>query len=101
MKFLNFLLLIGVLLLVACENGPVRREEMLSQHSEWNSHIQHLIRAGYIDKGMNQEQVKASWGRPCWSCTGTTKGSWGEAWEYTTQVVFFDKDGKVVRWEGK
>lgn len=102
MRFLVMnLIILSVLVLVACENAPVRREEALSRHPDWENEIQQLIRAGYLAQGMNQEQVKAAWGRPCWSCTGTTKGAWGEAWEYATQVVFFDQEGKVLRWESK
>lgn len=99
MKFIMLFLM--VLVAAGCENAPVRREEMLSLHPEWSSEHAQLIRAGYLAPGMNQDQVKAAWGRPCWSCTGTTKGAWGEAWEYATQVVFFDANGKVTRWEAK
>lgn len=98
MKRLIQVVMISGLLLQACENAPVRREEMLSQHPEWDSEMVQLIKEGYLAKGMSQEQVRAAWGRPCWSCTGTTKGEWGEAWEYATQTVFFDKSGKVTRW---
>jgi hypothetical protein len=88
-------------ILLACENAPTRREDMLAEHPEWDSQSVELIRLGYLKVGMTQEQVKAAWGRPCWSCVGTTKGSWGEAWEYVTQMVFFDTDGKVTRWQSK
>ncbi len=98
---LKILILISILLLAACENAPVRRTEILAQHPEWDAQTQKLVRAGYVVKGMNQDQVKAAWGRPCWSCTGTTKGDWGEAWEYATQVVFFNIDGQVTRLEKK
>ena len=97
----SLMLLFFGMLITGCENAPVRREEMMTQHPDWDSEFVLLIREGFIAKGMNQEQVKAAWGKPCWSCTGTKKGPWGEAWEYTTQVVFFGTDGKVVRWEAK
>jgi hypothetical protein len=98
MKAILHLFLLSGFMLQACENSPVRREEMLFAHPEWNSEMVKLIKDGYLAKGMSQEQVKAAWGRPCWSCTGTTKGDWGEAWEYATQTVFFDTNGKVTRW---
>ncbi|MGR9052072.1 MAG: hypothetical protein ACU84J_05435 [Gammaproteobacteria bacterium] len=98
--FLLLIVLTG-LLLQACENAPVRRQEMIAQHPEWSPEYAKLIEEGYLAKGMDQDQVKAAWGRPCWTCTGTTKGDWGEAWEYATQVVFFGPDGKVIRWEKK
>ncbi|MGH8497657.1 MAG: hypothetical protein ACRERV_02450 [Methylococcales bacterium] len=101
MKIRLMILVISVILSTACENNPVRREEMVALHPEWSSDHVLLIRDGRLVKGMDQEQVKAAWGRPCWSCTGTTKGNWGEAWEYATQSVFFDKNGKVTRWESK
>lgn len=99
MKTMIKLVILSSFLLQACENAPVRREEMLYAHPEWTGELVELIKVGYLAKGMDQEQVKAAWGRPCWSCTGTTKGKWGEAWEYATQTVFFDKNGKVIRWE--
>lgn len=89
------------LLLMACENQPVRREEMVAQHPEWDNDTVTLIKNGYLAVGMTQDQVRAAWGKACWSCTGTTKGPWGEAWEYSTQVVFFDTSGKVTRWTQK
>jgi hypothetical protein len=101
MKAILHLLLLTSLLLQACENAPVRREEMISAHPEWDADMVQLIQSGYLVNGMNQDQVKAAWGRPCWSCTGTTKGTWGEAWEYPTQTVFFDTSGKVTRWVPK
>lgn len=92
-------LILGSLLttLTACENAPTRREDLLVQHPEWDANTVKVIRSGKIFKGMTKEQVRAAWGRPCYTCQGTTSGIWGEAWEYTTQVVFFDTKGKVVR----
>lgn len=95
------MLILFTFLLLACESPPVRREEVIAQHPEWDEETIVMIRNGVLLKGMTTEQVKAAWGRPCWSCTGTTKGDWGEAWEYQTQIVFFDKQGRVVRWEKK
>ncbi len=83
--------------LVACENAPIRREELLVQHPDWDSKTIKLIRDGKIFIGMTKDQVRASWGRYCLTCQGTTEGTWGESWEYATQVVFFDSKGKVVR----
>lgn len=96
-----FILIMNIFVLVACENAPVRREEMISKHPEWDSKTAEVIRQGYLLPGMTQEQVRAAWGRPCWSCVGTTKGAWGEAWEYPTQVVFFGPDGKMTRLQTK
>lgn len=91
-------IILCVIALSACENAPVRREEMVYSHPEWSGEHVQLIKAGYLAVGMDQEQVRAAWGKPCWGCVGTTKGDWGEAWQYTTQTVFFDKNGKVTRW---
>ncbi len=93
--------LLALFLLTACEVAPVRREDYIAKHPEWEPKMVELIRAGMIAKGMTKEQVRAAWGRPCWLCQGTTKGPWGEAWEFDTQVVFFDSQGKVTRWEPK
>ncbi len=93
--------LIAVAFLTACEVAPVRREDYIAKHPEWEPKMVELIRAGMIAKGMTKEQVRAAWGRPCWQCQGTTKGPWGSSWEFDTQVVFFDLHGRVTRWEPK
>lgn len=100
MKHLLIAAIIGFIL-QGCENAPVRRQDMIAAHPEWDAQMVKLVRGGYLAKGMTQDQVRAAWGRPCWSCTGTTKGDWGSAWEYPTKVVFFDETGKVTRWEIK
>jgi len=94
---LNCVACLFVIALTACENAPTRREDLLAQHPEWNENTMRVIRSGKIFKGMSKEQVRAAWGRPCYNCQGTTSGTWGESWEYPTQVVFFDAQGKVVR----
>lgn len=83
--------------LAACENAPVRQEKLLAQHPEWDSKTTAVIRDGKVTKGMTKQQVRAAWGRHCLTCQGTTKGAWGNSWEYPTQVVFFDAEGKVFR----
>ncbi|MCX8049466.1 MAG: outer membrane protein assembly factor BamE [Methylohalobius sp.] len=100
MKRLSF---IALALLTACEVAPLRREEYIAKHPEWEPKMVALIRDGRIAKGMTKEQVRAAWGRPCPRvvCQGTTRGAWGESWEYDTQIVFFDTQGKVIRWEPK
>jgi len=98
---LQILIPLFLLALQACESQPVRRAEMIAEHPEWDEETTSIIQEGYLKKGMTQEQVKAAWGRPCWMCTGTTKGDWGEAWEYQTQVVFFNTQGQVIRWSKK
>lgn len=99
MKKIIFFLV--MLTLIACESPPVRRVELIADHPEWESKTVKIINEGFLLKGMTTDQVRASWGRPCWTCTGTTKanitGNW-LAWEYQTQIVFFDKDEKVLRW---
>lgn len=101
MKLLITTIMLTGLLLQACENAPVRRQEMIAEHPEWDKDYVHLIREGYLARGMSQDQVRAAWGRPNYMGTGTASGEWGESWEYATQVVFFDKNGKVIRWEKK
>jgi len=95
------LLALFVLILTACETQPVRREDYIAQHPEWKPEMVKLISSGMIAKGMTREQVRASWGRHCLTCQGTTSGSWGESLEFITQVVFFDTSGHVTRWEHK
>ena len=90
--------------LSGCESPPVRRAEIISEHPEWSAEMVKIISEGYLIKGMTSDQVRAAWGYPCWSCTGTKKNSEWEkwqSWEYPTQVVFFDKNEKVTRWTKK
>ena len=94
-------LLLLVIFLYACEASPVRREEMIAANPQWDEDVVHMVRNGFILKGMTQDQVTAAWGRECITCPGTRKSEFGESWEYPTQVVFFDNQGKVVRWVQK
>lgn len=100
-KYLLLLMIIGA---TACESPPVRRAELLAEHPEWNSQEVKMIREGFLLKGMTSDQVRAAWGRPCWTCTGTVKHEGRDewlAWEYQTQIVFFDHNEKVSRWSKK
>ena len=93
-----------ILGLFGCESPPVRRSQMVENHPEWGAEMIKIINEGFLVKGMTSDQVRASWGYPCWSCTGTKKDKkWDKwrSWEYPTQVVFFDKKGKVTRWTKK
>lgn len=84
--------------LLACEAPPVRRYEMIAEHPEWTPETVKLIEQGFVDKGMTREQVKAAWGRPCYSCAGTVMD---QSWEYQTQIVIFDAQGRVIKVTGK
>lgn len=100
----NLLLILMIASSIACESPPVRRAEILAEHPEWNSQEVKMIEEGFLLKGMTTDQVRAAWGRPCWTCIGTVKdGDWDKwlAWEYQTQIVFFDKNEKVLRWTKK
>ncbi|MEE9345066.1 MAG: hypothetical protein V3U88_05610 [Methylococcales bacterium] len=90
-----------LILLTACETAPVRREDYIAQHPEWDPKMVKLISSGVIVKGMTREQVRAAWSRHCYTCQGTKSGQWGKSLEFITQVVFFDSDGFVTRWEHK
>ena len=94
------LLFLGVMIInTGCESNAVRREEAFTQHTEWSEHDKKLIADSMINYGMTKEQVRAAWGQPCGECLGTKKYDSGvESWEYQTQVVFFNKEGKVTRW---
>jgi len=102
MKKILFLLI--TLALISCESPPVRRSQLIEKHPEWSAEMVKIITEGFLLKGMTADQVHASWGRPCWTCTGTAMDdeweSW-RSWEYQTQIVFFDKDEKVIRWTQK
>jgi len=98
---LLFTIIVGLL---ACESPPIRRSQLIAEHPEWKGETINMINEGFILKGMTSDQVRAAWGYPCWTCTGTIKDDEWEnwlSWEYPTQVVFFDKQGKVTRWTKK
>ncbi len=92
-------LLLGLVL--GCETHRVKSEEIIAQHPQWDEQTVAHIRQGMLLEGMNKEQVRAAWGEHCQTCPGTRKYEWGETWEYQTQVVFFDKTGKVTKFEKK
>jgi hypothetical protein len=105
----HFFVVLLSIALIACESPRARREDYLSKHSDYidnnqshlNNTAQDMIREGYLFKGMTKEQVEATWGSACWSCTGTTKNENGETWEYPTQILYFDKEGLLLRWTAK
>lgn len=94
LRFLIFLMV----LLTACQSSPIRRYEAVTKHPEWSQQISDMVNAGYVVKGMNAEQVIATWGKPCKNCTGTIENT---SFEYPTQIIFFDKQGKVSHWVAK
>lgn len=101
-KTILFTIIIATL--VGCESPAVRRSQLIEQHPEWQAETVKIIREGYLVKGMSSEQVKAAWGGPCWTCTGTLSHKdldIPRTWEYQTQIVFFDKEGKVTHWTKK
>jgi outer membrane protein assembly factor BamE (lipoprotein component of BamABCDE complex) len=98
------LLILLTIVLTGCESPPVRRAEIIAQHPDWDAQTVNLIREGFLAKGMTADQVRAAWGRPCYTCTGTVKDQeWDKwmAWEYQTQIVFFDENERVLRWTKK
>lgn len=80
--------------LFGCEAPPVRRYEMIAEHPEWKPETVKLIEQGFVDVGMTRDQVKAAWGRPCYSCAGTVMD---QSWEYQTQIVIFNEQGQVIK----
>jgi len=100
-KILLFTIIIALL---GCESPPVRRSQLIEKHPEWSAGTVTLIKKGFLVQGMTTDQVRAAWGRPCLTCTGTAMDKeWDKwrTWEYPTQIVFFDKDEKVTHWSKK
>lgn len=96
---ITFLLLAPMVMNIGCESNAVRREEAFTRHSEWSEFDKKMIAEGMIYPGMTKDQVRAAWGQPCKECLGSKKFSSGvESWEFQTQVVIFDKAGKVTKW---
>lgn len=100
----KIILYIVIVALSGCESSLVRRAELIEQHPEWSAETGSLIAEGFLVKGMTPEHVKAAWGNPCKTCTGTIDYKdldVPRSWEYQTQIVFFDKKGKVTHWAKK
>jgi len=96
------ILIVTALFINACESNAARHEEAFTKHQEWSEADKLMITQGLIRSGMTKEQVRAAWGKPCMTCTGTKVYESGvQSWEFHTQVVFFDKDGIVTRWTGR
>lgn len=103
------LISIAVILFVLAGCGPSKmalRQAYIDAHPELDYDTREWIRNGKIAKGMTKEQVRASWGDPCWYCYGTRRASWGDSWEYNIfgtsrgigTVVYFDSADRVRGW---
>lgn len=105
----KIILALFVVVLAACASQQSKREAYLKNHPNTDPVIAQAIKAGKIRKGMTKEEVRASWGDPCWYCYGTKEASWGDSWEYNPfgtgrysvgagTYVYFDRSGKVINW---
>jgi hypothetical protein len=92
--------IIGVVL-SGCESTLVKSEESIAKHPEWDAQTVAYIREGMLITGMTKEQVTAAWGKHCDTCPGTKKSDQGDTWVYPTQIVFFDKQGKMTKYVKK
>jgi len=87
------------IVITGCESNAARKELAFEQHSDWNEYDKKMISEGMIRKDMTKEQVQAAWGKHCDTCLGSKVYQTGvESWEYKTQVVFFNKQGRVTHW---
>lgn len=87
--------------LSGCESTLVKSEDAIAKHPEWDTQTIAYIREGMLLPGMTKEQVTAAWGKHCDTCPGTKKSVQGETWVYPTQIVFFDKTGKMTKYVTK
>lgn len=90
-----------------------RRYDYIEQRQgQLDPQIRAAIIDGKIMRGMTKEEVRASWGEPCWHCYGTRKASWGDMWEYNVfgsgsygigngTYVYFDAGDRVTQWSGR
>ena len=104
-------LLLMFLLLSGCgiiEENAIRKE-VLANDMNMSPEFRHAIWDKKIMVGMSKDQVRASWGNPCWHCYGTRESSYGDTWEYNIfgtgsngigggTYLFFDRRGKLKSW---
>lgn len=110
----------AIALLAGCATGPSfeDRQAYVNEHPasevasdnypELRQKYNDAILKGEVTRGMSQEDVIASWGKPCGWCPGTRKTSMGESWEYNMfgsagglgTVIYFDEFRKVSGWSG-
>jgi len=84
--------------LSGCESTLVKSEESIAKHPEWDAQTVAYIREGMLIPGMTKDQVTAAWGKHCETCPGSKQSEQGESWVYPTQIVFFDKMGKMIKY---
>lgn len=106
------IILLSISLTGCISNAEIRakqlkaREDYIAAHPKIKSEFAEAIRAAKIRVGMSKDDVKASWGTPCWYCHGTRQSTWGDTWEYNIfgtgsygvgagTYVFFDDAGRV------
>lgn len=89
------------------QNYQTRQRVLADPHLR--ADVREAIRAEKIKIGMTQNEVIASWGHPCWYCSGTRENSWGDTWEYNPfgsgrysagsgTYLFFDQAGLLRTW---
>lgn len=104
MKRIVLVLLLVTFVGCASMMGPSKkdRKQYVNSHFYLSANVSRCILEGKITKGMNKEEVVASWGRP--NDINRTVGSWGvhEQWVYgsapNTRYLYFEND-KLTSWQ--
>lgn len=81
--------LLAVLVLAACSSTNTRISEQQSTFDTYPPDVQQKIRAGTIDVGFTQDQVRLAVGEPSRRYTQQTAGGESEVWAYSKSSPSF------------
>ncbi len=87
--------ILSLIVLTACVTPHHRRLDYVEEHPGLSGEIAQAIMEGRIMKGMNADDVRASWGDPDRETLSVTKGGNQEIWSYDTPIGRFT-DGTVI-----
>ena len=86
---------IGFIFLHGCVSPQQRRQDFVDEHPTLSRDISTAILEGKIIKGMNRDDVRASWGEPKQITISASDSSATELWSYETPVGQFT-EGVVI-----
>ena len=94
-KTLSVVCVIGFIFIQGCVYPQQRRQDFVDEHPNLSRDITTAILGGQIVKGMNRDDVRASWGKPKQITISATDNNITELWSYETPVGQF-AEGVVI-----
>ena len=96
MKYsLSAVLLAAILILHGCVTPQQRRQDYVDERPGLSAESKAAVLEGRVEKGMNAEDVLASWGEPDRKTVSYTRSGVTELWTYLTPIGQF-KSGEVT-----